>query len=159
MKVCAVTTWPPHKDGVALYSAELYGQIAKLVNLYIISNISEQNKTNSGTQVVFRSWKRRPWYFLTIFHGALKTRCNLVHLQHGWLLYGGFVSSLLFPVLLVFFRLSRKPCVVTMHSVIRKDAQLYSNFLLNSFARIAVLWVSRGIALFSSQIIVHNRLM
>lgn len=160
MKVCAVTTWPPHRDGVALYSAELYNQIAKLVNVEIASNISKQKSTKSyDNKVVSSLWKRRPWYPTTIFRAVFKTRCNLVHVQHGWLLYGGLVSSLLFPVLLGFFRLSRKPCVVTMHSVIRKDAQIYGNFLVNFLARVAVLWISRYIVHFSGNVIVHNHLM
>jgi glycosyltransferase involved in cell wall biosynthesis len=160
LKVCAVTTWPPHRDGVALYSAELYNQIAKLVKVEVASNISKQKSTKAyGNKVVSSSWKRRPWYPTTLFRAVFKTRCNLVHVQHGWLLYGGLVHSLLFPVLLGFFRLSRKPCVVTMHSVIRKDAQIYGNFLVNFLARMAVLLISRCITHFSDNVIVHNHLM
>ncbi|UCC58006.1 MAG: glycosyltransferase family 4 protein [Candidatus Bathyarchaeum sp.] len=163
MKVCAVTTWPPHKDGVALYSAELYKQIAKSVDLTVVANIPKQqgfSKSCEGKDgAVLRCWKRGPWYSKSIFSSVLKTRAHVVHLQHGWLLYGGFISSILFPFLLSFFRSSRKPCVVTMHTVIRKDAHIYPNSLVNFFARMAVLFVSRCIVQFSDKVIVHNRLM
>ncbi len=163
MKVCAVTTWPPHRDGVALYSAELYTQIAKLVNVEVVANISKQQElSKSGEEkdvAVVRCWKRGLWYPMRIFRSVFKTRCHVVHLQHGWLLYGGFVSSFLFPVLLCFFRLSRKPCVVTMHTVIRKDAQIFANSLVNLLARMTVLFVSRCIIQFSDKVIAHNRLM
>ncbi len=163
MKVCAVTTWPPHRDGVALYSAELYKQIAKLVDVVVVANIPKQQRLSGSFKekdgAVLRCWKRGPWYPERIFHSVLKTRAHVVHLHHGWLLYGGFVSSMLFPILLSFFRSSRKPCVVTMHTVIRKDAHIYPNSLVNFLARMAVLFVSRCIVQFSDKVIVHNRLM
>jgi glycosyltransferase involved in cell wall biosynthesis len=163
LKVCAVTTWSPHRDGVALYSAELYTQTAKLVDVEIVANIPKQQELSKSFEekdgAVSRCWKRGPWYPTRIFRSVFKTRCHIVHLQHGWLLYGGFVSSFLFPVLLCFFRLSRKPCVVTMHTVIRKDAHIFANSVFNFLARMAVLFVSRCIVHFSDKVIVHNRLM
>ena len=163
MKVCAVTTWPPHHDGVALYSAELYNEAANLVDVEVVANGSPQqdkhgrSKTKEGNVVGY--WRRGILYPLRVFHSVFKTGCNVVHLQHGWLLYGGQVSSLLFPVLLCFFRLSRKPCVVTMHTVIRGNAKIYSNFLVNFLSRVAVSWVTMGTVNFSDKVIVHNQLM
>lgn len=163
MKVCAVTTWPPHRDGVALYSAELYKQIAKLVDVVVVANIPKQQGLSKSCEekdgAVLRCWKRGLWYPMRIFRSVFKTRCHVVHLQHGWLLYGGFVSSFLFPVLLCFFRFSRKPCVVTMHTMIRKDAHIFANSLVNFLARMAVLFISRSIIHFSDKVIVHNCLM
>ncbi len=163
MKVCAVTTWPPHRDGVALYSAELYKQIAKSVDVVVVANIPKQQVLPESIEekdsAILRCWKRGPWYPTRIFPSVFKTRAHLVHLQHGWLLYGGFLPSILFPLLLFFFRSSRKPRVVTMHTVIRKDAHIYANPLVNFLARIAVLWVSRCIIQFSDRVIVHNPLM
>ncbi|PVX26112.1 MAG: hypothetical protein CW691_02415 [Candidatus Bathyarchaeum sp.] len=163
MKVCAVTTLPPHRDGVALYSAELYPQISKLANVQIVANISKQQKLAKSCKEknapVLSCWKRGLLYPFQVFRSTLKTRCHIIHLQHGWLLYGGTVSSLLFPVLLATFRLSNKPTVVTMHTIIRKDAHLYNNFFVNLLAKMAVLFTSRCILHFSHKVIVHNRLM
>lgn len=163
MKVCAVTTWPPHRDGVALYSAELYKQIAKSVDVVVVVNIPKQQELPKSCEekdgAVLRYWKRGPWYPTRIFRSVFKTRAHLVHLQHGWLLYGDFVSSILFPILLFFFRLGRKPCVVTMHTVIRKDAHIYTNPLVNFLAKMAILFISRCIVQFSDKVIVHNRLI
>jgi glycosyltransferase involved in cell wall biosynthesis len=163
LKVCAVTTWPPHRDGVALYSAEVYKQIAKLVDVKVVANIPRQQKLAKSWKetnvAVTRSWKRGFRYPIRIFGSVFKTRCHIVHLHHGWLLYGSLVSALLFPMLLTFFRLSRKPCVVTMHTVIRKDAHIFSNSAVNFLARMAVLLISRSIIHFSDKVIVHNHLM
>jgi len=163
LKVCTVTTWPPHRDGVALYSAELYKQITKLVDIKVVANIPSQQKLAKSWKetdvAVTRRWKRGFGYPTRIFSSVFKTRCHMVHLQHGWLLYGNLLSALLFPVLLCFFRLSRKPCVVTMHTVIRKDAHLFANSVVNFLARMAVLSISMCILQFSDKVIVHNRLM
>ena len=163
MKVCAVTTWPPHRDGVALYSADLYNQISELVDVVVVANIlTKQQSIKSAeekNEIVLRCWKRGPLFPINIFRSVIKTRANVVHLQHGWLLYGGYISSLFFPVLPLFLRLSRKPCVVTLHTVIRKDAHLYKNSFVNFLARLAVLFVSKCIVQFSDSLIVHNRLM
>lgn len=163
MKVCAVTTWPPHRDGVALYSAELYKQLSELAHIEVIGNITDQQviteSRRSGNLAVLRCWKRGLLYPLHVFRSVLKSGCHVVHLQHGWLLYGGFISFLLFPILLAAFRVSHKSSVVTMHTVIRKDAHIYENFLVNCLAMMAVLLVSKSVVHFSDKVIVHNSLM
>jgi glycosyltransferase involved in cell wall biosynthesis len=159
LKICAVTTWPPHHDGVALYSAELYKQIAQHENVDVIGNVGQQKNQPEQSVESAGTWRRGLLYHMQVFRSVLKTRCNLVHVQHGWFLYGGFLGSLGFPVLLFFFRLSRKPFVVTMHTVIGKDTKIYSNYFANFLAHITVLWISRCIMHFSGKIIVHNRLM
>ena len=163
MKVCAVTTWPPHRDGVALYSSDLYKQIAELADVVVVANILTQQESikfhEEKNKNVLRCWKRGPRFLFDIFRSVFKTRAHVVHLQHGWLLYGGCISSIFFPALLLFLRLSRKPFVVTVHTVIRKDAHLYKNSSVNFLARMAVLFVSRCIVQFSDKLIVHNRLM
>jgi glycosyltransferase involved in cell wall biosynthesis len=46
-----------------------------------------------------------------------------------------------------------------MHTVIRKDGNLFANSVVNFLARMAVLSISMGILQFSDKVIVHNRLM
>jgi glycosyltransferase involved in cell wall biosynthesis len=136
--------------------------MAKLADVTVVANIPKQKSATSPKEAdvtVTRCWQRGFRYPTRIFGAVFKTRCNLVHLQHGWLLYGGLVSAMLFPVLLAFFRLSRKPCVVTIHTVIRKDAHIFNNSVVNFLARTAILFMLRGILQFSDKVIVHNRLM
>ncbi len=163
MKVCAITTWPPHSDGVALYSAELYTHIAELADVKVIANIPENpahgNYLKRERNIV-RCWRRGSFtYPLRVVQSTLKERPDIIHLQHGWLLYGNFVSSSLILISLFLLRLSRKPCVVTMHTVIRKGAYLFENSLANLLARMVILFTSRFIAKFSNRIIVLNHSM
>ena len=89
----------------------------------------------------------------------LRENPDIVHLQHGWLLYGDKISSLLFPVLLFFLRLLNKPIVVTMHTVVKRNAHLYKSKIVNFIAKIAIIFLTRTIVKLSSGIIVHNYLM
>jgi glycosyltransferase involved in cell wall biosynthesis len=159
MKVAAVTSWPPHSDGVALYSAELYAHIAELVDVKVIANVAEQTGFCGNycgmERIVARSWKRGSFtYPLRIFREVLKERPDIVHLQHGWLLYGNFVSSSFVLIALFLLRLSRRPCVVTMHTVIRKGACVRENPLVNLLARMVIFFTSRFIVRFSDRVIV-----
>lgn len=164
MKVCAVTTWPPHRDGVALYSSDLYSHLEELACVKVLANIPDEPDVYTRHKVedkrVSRCWKRGSIsYPLRIFRSALHERPNLVHLHHGWLLYGNVIPSSFFLVLLFLFRLSHKPCVVTMHTVIKRRAQIYDNPVFNLLARMAIIFVSRFIVKVSDKVIVHNSLM
>ena len=164
MKICAVTTWPPHRDGVALYSAYLYkcmGEIAEVKVLANESNSSSFFRNGLGGKCrVVKCWRRGSFtYPFKIFRSVLRENPDIVHLQHGWLLYGDKISSLLFPVLLFFLRLLNKPIVVTMHTVVKRNAHLYNSKIVNFIAKIAIIFLTRTIVKLSSGIIVHNYLM
>ena len=159
MRVCAVTTWPPHRDGVALYSAQLYPHIAKFADARVIANIPEEPYKSTEEEGVdlLRCWKRGSFtYPLRVFHSALKARPQIVHLQYGWLLYGNFISSIYFIILLCLFRLSRKPCVVTLHTVIRRGTCIHNNSTVDLLIRIGVLPFLKLVGKLSAKIIVHN---
>lgn len=158
MKICAVTTWPPHKDGIALYSFELYNHVSKLTDVVVVAN--SQNKDLGGYHVnglkVFRCWRRGPAYLPKIFLSILRIKPDIIHIQHGWLLYGDRFSSIFFPFLLILLRLTRRPIIVTMHTVIERKEFMYNN---NFFVSMAVFLVSKFIVKFSDVIIVHNNIM
>ncbi len=164
MKVCAITTWPPHRDGVALYASDLYSHLQRLVLVKILGNLPDESEvsiphTDEDTRVS-RCWKRGSFsYPLRIFRAAFQESPHLLHLHHGWLLYGDVFSSSLFLVLLLLFRLSRKFCVVTMHTVIKRGAHIYDNPLQNLLAQMVIIFVSKFIVKVSDRVIVHNSLM
>jgi len=166
MRICAVTTWPPHREGVALYSSYLYTHMSKMARVDVIANTSlfhasfgnlyPKRHEHGGVRIV-RCWCRgNPVYPLKIFRQVLKLKPDVIHVQHGWLLYGGVFSSLLFPVLLLLLRLVGKPYVVTMHTVVRKEACLYKSKLINSLAKAVITIITKAIVKLSSAVIVHN---
>ena len=168
MKICAVTTWPPHRDGVALYSAYLYGHMSKNAGINEIIILANKSDSSAPFKInlekdrckVVRCWRRGSFlYPFKIFRDVLKENPNIIHLQHGWLLYGDKIHALLFPALLFFLRLLHKPVIVTIHTVVRRKARLYNNRIVNFMAKIAIIFLTRTIVKLSDRVIVHNHLM
>lgn len=161
MKVCAVTTWPPHHDGVALYSAHLYGEMKKMVDVAVIANIVDSPFTPEGKEMhVVRCWRRGSLtYPFKIFRRVLMEKPDIIHVQHGWLLYGNALSSIFFPTLLILSHLISKPCIVTMHTAVKRNARLYGNRVANLLALTAIYFITKLIVKFSSRVIVHNQLV
>jgi glycosyltransferase involved in cell wall biosynthesis len=161
LKIVGITTWPPHRDGVALYAKNLYSHIAKNENVEIIANVSDERSTenNSGT-TVFRCWKRdSPFYILQILRKALPSKAHVFHIQHGWLLYGNAFLSFFFPILLLALKLSGKQLIITMHAVALREAKIYDNSFMNILGRIGVLTSTIAVAKLSTAVVVHNNVM
>jgi len=160
LRVAAVTTWPPHRDGVALYVSRLYSHIAKSEKVGIIANFSKSpsKEVNDGI-AVFRCWKRNsPFYILQILKKALSSDAYVFHVQHGWLLYGNAFVSSLFPMLLLALKPSGIPIVTTMHTVALRKAKMYGNSFLDMLGHVGTLVLTKAIAKLSI-IVVHNNLM
>jgi len=56
-------------------------------------------------------------------------------------------------------RVTRKPVILTMHTVIKRNARIQKNILLNKIAELAILVLAKLLTEFSSKVIVHNQLM
>jgi glycosyltransferase involved in cell wall biosynthesis len=166
MKICAVTTWPPHLDGISFYSAQLYEHIGKNAEVKVLANIVNSSAfSGKGSNIksrytVLRCWKRGSiTYPFKIFSRILMEKPNIIHLQHGWLLYGDKFSPPLFPLLLLLLRLIKRPIIVTMHTVIGGKPWLHENRIINFVAKVAIIFLTKSIVKLSSRIIVHNNLM
>lgn len=156
----AVTTWPPHRDGVALYAGRLYSHIAKSEQVEIIANFSKSpsEEANDGI-TVFRCWKRNsPFYTIQILKKALSSDAYVLNVQHGWLLYGNVFVSSLFPMLLLALKPSGIPIVTTMHTVALRKAKMYRNSFLDMLGHVGTLVLTKAIARLSI-LVVHNSLM
>ena len=167
MKICAITTWPPHRDGISLYSAYLYTYISKHAKVKVLANIIDTTIPSdtklpglSGRCDIVRCWRRDSiLYPSAIFSNALKERADINHLQHGWLLYGGKTAPLLFPILLFFLRLTGRPLITTMHTVIAGKPRLHRSRIVSFLSRTIIVFLTKLIVKISDKVIVHNLLM
>jgi glycosyltransferase involved in cell wall biosynthesis len=89
----------------------------------------------------------------------VKERADIIHVQHGWLLFGGPFQSLLFPALMILLRLLGKPTIITMHVVVKRESKISRNSLVNFLIHSYVVFVSKFIEKFFNMVIVHNKLM
>jgi len=159
MKVCAVTTWPPHMDGIAQYSRELYTPMKDFIDIKIIANKLKTTNKSDEPYVERCWWRNDILYPFKIFHSILKEKPDLVHIQHGWLLYGRGTSPLLFVLLLLMLRFKRIPTVVTIHTLVKKGASIHKNRLINSLAHTCIFATTKLIVKLSTKIILHTSLM
>ena len=163
LKIGAVTTWPPHRDGIAIYSAELYRSLSANAEIDVFANKRPGQLRNSAEEpkglVVIETWRRGSILFpLQILKNVLRSKPDIVHVQHGWLLYGGPPESLMLPPFLLLLRLSHRPLIITMHTIVRRGLVRYRFPLANQIVNLATLGITKMLALFSSQIIVLNDL-
>jgi len=127
MKVCLVSALPPFRSGVSLYTVGLlsgFERIAPSFPIVILANKCADPVRKSQDIKLTRIWTKGPRYSFQIVSAVAKEKPKLVHIQHEFFLYGGIVSSAVFPLLLLILRLMGIRVVVTMHGVIpRKVAR------------------------------------
>ncbi|MEM3696134.1 MAG: glycosyltransferase family 4 protein [Candidatus Bathyarchaeia archaeon] len=163
MKICVVTTWPPYREGIAIYSSKLYLEMSKnkKIKISIIANKIDQQsfyRDKSDLQV-HRCWQRGPLALSQILKTAIKSEAHILHLQHGWLLYGGPFTALSFASLMLLLRLRLKTLVLTMHTIILRNAKFFKSKLLNCLTNIVIFTITKLMILFASRVIVLNTAM
>ena len=62
-----------------------------------------------------------PKYIFEILRQLRKDRPDIVHLQHEINMYGGVMTALLFPWLLLLLKIHRYKVVVTIHAAVNRD--------------------------------------
>jgi glycosyltransferase involved in cell wall biosynthesis len=63
-------------------------------------------------------WSKNVLYPLQILRRVLKDHPDVVHIQHEFSMFGGPLTALEFPILLVFLKLARVRSIVTIHAIV-----------------------------------------
>ncbi len=105
LKVCMVSTYENPVSGVCSYTENLIRSVEKHG-----AKIVQVEAGYGGLNELF--------YPFRVLAGTARAKPDIVHVQHEFFLYGGFLSALFFPVMLAMLKLLRKPLVVTVHGVI-----------------------------------------
>ena len=115
MNVGIISTHPSFSGGVSSYTRNLMNSLEDNdVNLILYANHYEKKRSEKH---VIPCWTEGIFYPFQIFKNLLKNKLDLIHIQHEFFLFGGLLSALLFPVLLIFCKLLRKPTIVTLHGI------------------------------------------
>ena len=109
-------------------------------------------------------------YPFQIFRQVMRDRPDLVHVQYEFATFGSFLSSFLFPVLLMLLKMAGSKIATTIHSVIPResvDAAFVQKSLpmralggfkgIEQFFRIILLILYESIVILSDAIIVHGK--
>lgn len=169
MKVGMVSTYPPPESthvkqgGVALYTKNLVVSLLNNCSVTVFADrMPNADDEYCEDAKVYRCWNKGVMYPFQILKKLFNENIDLVHVQHEVYLYGGLGSAIVFPLLLFFIRLLRKPVIVTLHGVIplsKVDRRfLEENWIRgNPFVmKSGLIFLMKIITLFSTSIIVHE---
>ncbi len=169
MKVGMISIYPPLESkhaklgGVASYTKNLVVSLLNNCKVVVFADrMSHTNNEYHEGAMVYRCWKKGVMYPFQVFKRLLSNKIDTVHVQHEIYLYGGLGSAIVFPLLLFFIRLLRKPVVVTLHGVVplsKVDRRfLRENWIRGNplIMRVGLILLVRMISFLSTSIVVHE---
>jgi len=150
------------------YTENLASGLNKQKNLELLI-YTDKNKKNLDVKncgKIKLVWSQSPTFIYQIISEILKDKPDIVHFQHEINMFGGLVTAILFPFLLLFSRLTGVKVVTTIHATVDpdqinddfvktfdKDPRFIRPILLKIFFKI--LYIST--CLFSDLCIVHTK--
>ena len=157
-----VSTLPPSKDGVAIYSHDLIHALHLTdIEVTCLSNVPDRNNRIKTCE---KCWTYSSiTYPFTVLREALRSRDDIIHIQHEFFLYGYGFSAVYILLPLIILRFLRRKIVITMHQVFStskiKD-QFVENYLiphrsLIHYLRLLITIFVRLLCFCASLIIVH----
>ena len=170
MRVCIISTYPPEKCGVGYNTSKLVSELRNYIQICVISNIPGVARSSSGSEEgvkIARCWRKNdPMCHIDILKAAIRERTDIYHIQHHYLLYGGEICATLFIVLPILLKLTRKPVLITMHSVIPiryLKVELFERYSRSKkffmIKKLVLVLVTKIIGLMVDAIVVTNRQM
>lgn len=135
--VLMVSTLPPSRDGVAIYSHDLIRALYLIgIEVTCLSNASAKNN-RIKTCEKFWAYSSVTYPF-TILREALRSCDDIVHIQHEFFLYGYGFSAVYILLPLIILRFLHRKIVITMHQVFstsKVNDQFVGNYFVSARAR------------------------
>lgn len=150
--VLMVSTYPPDRDGIALYTSRLENA---LWNECIKINVAANE----------RDWKRNSLsYIFSIIRKSISSKTDIIHFQLSYFMFGSEFYSGFFPLLLLGLKFLGKRVIITLHDIVRKS-NVKNDFLKNytnpRFLRLKI-WAfnsyTRIVCSITDKIIVHSEI-
>ena len=123
---------------------------------------SKSENMNVPVKRVKNVWHKSVKYPFEIFRQCVKDKPDVVHIQHEFNMYGGKMTTLVFPLLLFLLKLGRFKTVVTVHAVVPisdVDGFFAKTFAfpknLHLFLKMMFIFIYSSISMLASAIIVH----
>jgi len=176
MKIGIISIYPPPKSkhaklgGVGSYTKNLMNSLKSFDNDYFIfSNKTEKKeiKYEGDEGTIFYCWDssgiKYPYQIISKIIKQ-KIRLDLIHIQYEVFLYGGVISAISFPLLLILLKLRKIPVAITIHQVVplsKIDRKFLSVLGVNGtpfLFKKGLKIIFRIISYFSKSIIVHEKI-
>lgn len=168
MKVGIVSPYPGkdsthvNSGGVNAYTKNLAQELAQKSEVTIFCDkINDYPSIYSDSRVqIIRCWRKGLSYPFHIWSKSLRSNMDIFHVQHEYFLYGGLLSAMIFPLLLLLLNI-KAPVIVTLHGIISKEnvnKLSGSNNNLPNLLKLLILRINLWqIILLSGKIIVHEK--
>lgn len=101
-------------------------------------------------------------YIIKIIFYALKIKPKVIHIQHEINMFGGFLTAIFFPFLILILRLFLFKVVVTIHSAIpikeinKNFSKLFFSIIPIALIKLFFIFLFKFICFFSNHLIVHT---
>lgn len=165
-KVVMVSSLQPYSN----YSSFLCEEIIQAskhfdTDFWILSESDPRNLNLSYAERIIQVWSKSFFSVFQIIFSLRKNKLDVLHVQHEFNMYGGFLSAIFFPLILLFARFRKIKVIVTLHGVPSLniiDQKFIQAFFKNTFlVHPAILKIFFKIIFFvmgrlSNSIIVHT---
>ncbi len=105
------------------YSENLLKALQHNTDLDIIT-YTDRNRENTSVKncgTIIPVWRKNVFFIVDILRQIRKDKPDIVHLQHEFTMYGGILTALLVPILVLILRLQGYKVVTTLHAVVARD--------------------------------------
>lgn len=136
------------------------------MSLFIYANKEEKIKAFDNINIKFnKCWSQNFFYPFQIARHAIKDKVDMVHLQHEINMYGGMLTAILFPFLVVLLKITGIKVIVTIHAIVPKneiDINLLETFswpknrILSIIVGLVLSYIYAATCSFSDTLIVHS---
>jgi glycosyltransferase involved in cell wall biosynthesis len=126
MKIAHIATFPINEKpngGVSMYINNIVAEQKLTLSDEIVilceKDESAVSKNLSDNVQLLRCFNKDLRFIFQIARAVHQVKPDIIHFQHEPALFGGFINSLLLPVLIFF--LQRSNCIITIHGVISQQ--------------------------------------
>ena len=119
MKIAMVSTLMPETH----YTRYLVSSLANNFHeskWYVYANKLENIKPLSSNLTLRQCWSKNLLYLFQIARQAVTDKIDILHIQHEINMYGGPITAVVFPLVIILLRFLKKKTVVTIHAVVPK---------------------------------------
>lgn len=152
------------------YSQIITSGLTKLqgIELVIYTDKSSKNFEIKNCGLIKPVWSKSHMFIFEIVKELLKDKPDIIHIQQEFNMYGGVISVILFPLLLVALKILNFKIIVTLHAAVYKskiDADFIETFNKNPrlvkpfILGLMFYWTFIPVSFLSNAIIVHTNLL
>ena len=166
LKVALVSKFSPTREGGVEYFCNLANAVSALCPAVGIANLDQDApplERNSSLSVL-RVWRLNSLsYPFRILKTCLRLKPKVVHVNHEYMMYGKPFFGAFMPLLLFLLKITRRPTVMTLHSVVPHESvwngffRRYGSQRLAPFKTLFFLAWTRLTLRLSSHVIVHSQ--